>query len=90
MLTYGYDLFASMSQTRRPENKEFLKYVSRSLRFRTINLHIKSKINKMKFMNSLKTEKRDRRQWKEASVCLLGTVGGGVGVGVSERWYKET
>jgi hypothetical protein len=68
-----------MPQTRRPENKEFLKYDSRSLRFRQFNLHIKSKVNKMKFMNSLKTEKRDRRQWQEASVCLLGSVGGGVG-----------
>jgi len=59
--------------------KEFLKYVSRSLRFRQFNRHIKSKINKMKFMNSLKTEKRDRRQWQEASVYLLGSVRGGVG-----------
>jgi hypothetical protein len=66
-----------MPQTRKPENKEFLKYVSRSRRFRQFGLHIKSNINKTEFMNSLKTEKRDRRQWQEASVCLLGSVGGG-------------
>jgi hypothetical protein len=69
-----------MPQKRRPENKEFLKYVSRLLRFRQFNLHIKSNINKMKFMNSLKTEKTERRQWQEESVCLLGSVGLGVGV----------
>ena len=86
MLTYGYDLFPTMSQTRRSENKEFLKNVSRSLRFRQFELHIKSNINKMKFMNSLKTQKRDRRQLQEASVYLLSSVG----VGVSGRWYKET
>jgi len=76
VLTYGYDLFASMPQTRRPDNKEFLKYVSRSLRFRQFNLHVKTSINKMKFMNSLKTEQRDRIQRQEAWVCLLRSVGG--------------
>lgn len=82
VLTYGFDLFASMPRTRRPENKEFLRYVSCSLRFRQFNLHVQSNINKMKFMNSLKTEKRDRRVARSKRVFSWECV--------SERWYKET
>jgi hypothetical protein len=86
VLTYGYDLFASMPQKRRPENKEFIKYVSRSLKFRQFNLHIKRSINKMKFMNSLKTEKKRQNTVARSKRVFAWECGGGF----SERWYKET